>query len=150
MKLKEMMQWLLKLLPKQKMQDNGSGNLQAGRVDGDLHHSHTQAVYHIYMMDRGAAPTQSQAQPQSSQVPEQPPVQVCEQLPADGWYEVLAMIRNLPAREGESVFRFMERKFSTRMVRNLKASELQEVRWYAAKVTSNLANRSRQKREIHR
>lgn len=33
------MQWLLKLLPKQKMQEVGEGSIQAGRVGGDLNHS---------------------------------------------------------------------------------------------------------------
>jgi len=56
--LREILQWLIKLLPKQKMQDNdGSGNLQAGRVEGDLHHSHTQAVYNIFMMAPDPAQT---------------------------------------------------------------------------------------------
>lgn len=46
MNLREMMQWLSKLLPKQKMLNAGDGNVQAGRVQGDLNHSqNTQTVY---------------------------------------------------------------------------------------------------------
>ncbi|EFI60727.1 MULTISPECIES: hypothetical protein [Comamonas] len=132
MKLKEMMQWLLKLLPQQKMQENGNGSLQAGRVEGDLHHSHTQAVYNIFMMA-----------PEPAKAPAPAPIRTNEKLPADGWQEVFRMIRNLPQSKGESVFRFMERKFHTRMVRELRPDQLQEVRLYAAKIARNMAASSR-------
>ena len=39
MQLSVMLEWLVRLLPKQKMQDNGNGNVQAGHVEGGLHHS---------------------------------------------------------------------------------------------------------------
>ena len=76
MQLREILQWLIKLLPKQKMQDNdGSGNLQAGRVEGDLHHSHTQAVYNIFMMAPDPAQTAVVSEP-STKAEDIPTVQI--------------------------------------------------------------------------
>lgn len=116
----------------------GSGNVQVGIAHGDVSVTrHSQAVYHIYMVDYSTQQNSPQAQPPQSSATR-------EQLPAEGWQDVLAMIRNLPNREEESVFRFMERKFNTRMVRSLKASELQEVRWYTAKIAWNLNRKPRQ------
>lgn len=47
------MEWLQKLLPKQKMQDVGHGNVQAGRVEGDLQntqHSNNQTIYNNFYL----------------------------------------------------------------------------------------------------
>lgn len=51
MQLSVMMEWLLRLLPKQKMQDTGDGNVQAGRVEGDLHHSHVVNHYNVQQIN---------------------------------------------------------------------------------------------------
>ena len=40
----------------------------------------------------------------------------------------------------EAIFRFLEREFKTRMVRDLKASELMRVRAYVATINRRLAS----------
>lgn len=52
--------------------------------------------------------------------------------------ELLRSIRKLP-RRGESVFNFMERKFRTRMVMDLRPSEVREVQWYVAGINRRMA-----------
>lgn len=55
--------------------------------------------------------------------------------------ELLRAIRKLPKR-GESVFNFMERKFRTRMVMDLRPNEVREVKWYVAGINRRIAGKA--------
>ena len=54
------MQWLSKLMPKQKMQDVGDGSVQVGSVGGDLTHSQktmNQTIYNTFYVMAPDSPT---------------------------------------------------------------------------------------------
>lgn len=136
MQLREILQWLIKLLPKQKMQDNdGSGNLQAGRVEGDLHHSHTQAVYNIFMMAPDPAQTAVVSEP-STKAEDIPTVQITR-LQSQQHSAVLARMGQLHYRSRITVLDFMDREFKTRMVIELQTEQLFRLNKYLDVVLSN-------------
>lgn len=127
------MRWLLRLQPQQKMQESGSGNVQAAKVDGDLHNNHStrssvaqiaQGV-HVGHVDGGVHVYQFHSQQQITTISN------AEQR------AVLAMIRRL--RNGEAVFAFMARTFGTRMVIDLQPSQLLRVRRYVETINQRSA-----------
>lgn len=61
--------------------------------------------------------------------------------------ELLRSIRKLP-RRGESVFNFMERKFRTRMVMDLRPNEMREVQWYVAGINRRMAGKPSKDRGV--
>lgn len=133
MKLRKMMQWLLKLLPKQKMQDNGSGNLQAGRIEGDLHH--TQAVYNIFMMAGDGGQAQ---QPTKTVEPGKEQVQAVQARAMPESAEQSATLRRMgQLRNRITVLNFMEREFGTRMVIHLRPEQLKRLNLYLDAVMRN-------------
>ena len=130
-----MMQWLLKLLPQQKMHENGSGSLQAGRVEGDLHHSHTQAVYNIFMMAGDTAQTQGPIKPAE---PENSQAQTVQAVVMPESAEQSATLRRMGyLRNRITVLNFMEREFGTRMVIHLRPEQLKRVNLYLDAVMRN-------------
>ena len=156
MKLREMMQWLAKLLPKQKMQGNGgNANLQAGSVGGDLHHTnmHTQAVYNIYMMSS----VSEKSRPAQEPVPDRP---VASEMMQSVSTQAVAMPQSTEqsstlrrmgqVRNRITVLNFMEREFGTRMVIHLKPEQLKRLNLYLDAVMRNpdavKSSRSTQKR----
>lgn len=133
MKLQKMMQWLLKLLPKQKMQDNGSGNLQAGRIDGDLHHTH--AVYNIFMMAGDgvqAHESTKTAEPDKEQVQAVHARAMPESAEQSSTLRRMGQLRNRI-----TVLNFMEREFGTRMVIHLRPEQLKRLNLYLDAVMRN-------------
>lgn len=132
MKLKEMMQWLLKLLPKQKMLHNGSGSLQAGRVEGDLHHSHTQSVYNIFMMAGDMQPAQEHIKPAEPGKGQTPAFSMPESAEQSATLRRMGQLRNRI-----TVLNFMEREFGTRMVIHLRSEQLKRLNLYLDAVMRN-------------
>ncbi|CAN7556529.1 hypothetical protein LJR074_004008 [Acidovorax sp. LjRoot74] len=98
---KQLLAWIAKLLPKQKVQGNGA--IQVGKVSGNV------TIVHVTH-----AP--------DSQVSKAPSLTTPEQR------EVLGMIRKLKNRE--AVFSWMQKSFGTRMVMDLKPSEVLRARRY--------------------
>lgn len=150
MQLREILQRLIKLLPKQKMQGNdGDGNLQAGRVNGNLHHSHTQAVYNIFMLPPEPAPQTNKQEPVTE--PEDAPKKAATAalMPqAQTWPRAvkpqsqqqsatLARMDLLQYRARLTVLEFMNREFQTKLVIELQPDELHRLNKYLDKVLSN-------------
>ena len=147
---KQMLAWLAKLLPKQKVQ--GDRAVQVARVDGDLstdhstHHHTTQlaqsgyvgtgAVHmghvqnatqvhqHFYAT---ALPSQEAASPAPPQVTAaaRPPSEVTPEQK-----QVLALMKPLPDSVRIRVLDFMRREFGTAMVIELQSGQVYRVRRY--------------------
>lgn len=118
MKLREILQWLTKLLPQQKVK--GDGNFQAGRVEGNLSNTQTtthQTIYNntIYVMatDQPAA-NESQPAPLMAAPPS-----AADKKPATAeQLEVLRIMRmSTAARDYAEAF--MRRHFNTTRVKSL-------------------------------
>jgi len=92
---------MAKLLPKQKVEGNGA--IQVGKVSGNV------TIFHV-------------TQASDSQAPKPASLTTTEQR------EVLGMIRRVPNKE--AVFCWMQKSFGTRMVMDLKPSELLRTRRY--------------------
>lgn len=153
MKLREMMQWLLKLLPKQKMHDTGHGNVQAGQVGGDLHHTH--AVYNIYMVSSEAPKQAASSGPEATQDELRPDVISPALAPAleataqpnrpdsQQHSATLARMDLLQYRARITVLEFMSREFKTKLVIELQTEELFRLNRYLDRVLSNPRARKR-------
>lgn len=106
---KQLLAWIAKLLPKQKVEGNGA--IQVGKVGGNVtivHVTHT--------------PSSQASKPASLTTPEQ--------------REVLGLIRRL--RNEEAVFVWMEKSFGTRRVINLQPYELLRTRRYVETIHSRM------------
>lgn len=110
---KQLWAMLAKLLPKQKVQ--GDGAIQVGKVGGNV------TIVHVTQ-----SPESSDTKPVSLTTAEQ--------------REVLGLIRRL--RNNESVFVWMEKSFGTRMVMDLKPSEVMRTRRYVETIHRRM-NRER-------
>ena len=116
----ELMQWLSKLMPKQKMQDVGDGCIQVGSVGGDLTHSQktmTQTIYNntIYVM-AGGQPAANENRPASS-METQPPA--TEKRPATSEQLEVLRIMRMSSAAREYAEAFMQRHFNTIRVKSL-------------------------------
>lgn len=114
------MQWLSKLMPRQKMQDVGDGSIQVGSVGGDLTHSQktmTQTIYNntIYVI-AGDQPAANENRPAPSMETQPPAAEkrsaTSEQL------EVLRIMR-MSTEARECAEAFMQRHFKTIRVKSL-------------------------------
>lgn len=98
---RQLLAWMARLLPKQKVQGNGA--IQVGKVGGNV------TIVHVTH-----APDSQASKPASLTTPEQ--------------REVLGLIRRVPNKE--AVFSWMQKSFGTRMVMDLKPSEVLRTRRY--------------------
>lgn len=131
MKLREILQWLAKLLPKQNAK--GDGNFQAGRVDGDLNNNQNttqQIIYNntIYLMaaDQPAANESRPAPLVETPPPAEKTPATTEQL------EVLRIMRmSTSARNYAEAF--MQNHFGTTRVKSLNDLQCKRTRlWVQA------------------
>lgn len=98
---RQLLAWIATLLPKQKVQ--GDGAIQVGKVSGNV------TIVHVtHAQDFQASKTASLTTPEQR--------------------EVLGMIRKL--KNKEAVFNWMQKSFGTRMVMDLKPSEVLRARRY--------------------
>lgn len=149
MKLREILQWLSKLLPKQKMQDLGDGNVQAGRVDGDLNSTQNttnQTIYNIVVVSAENAPAEEipKAIPSSFATPKLAPAALpkrpSETTPSQR--DLLRLMALNPANEARAVV-FMRREFSTDRVKKLTTFEcLRTTRYLEACIQREAAQRA--------
>ena len=112
------MQWLSKLMPKQKMQDVGEGSIQVGSVGGDLTHSQktmNQTIYNtIYVVASDTPANESKSAPLTST-----PAPVIDKKPAtQEQLEVLRLMRQSPAANAYAE-EFMQQHFKTTRVKSL-------------------------------
>ncbi|WP_312566183.1 hypothetical protein [Comamonas sp.] len=125
------MQWLLKLLPAQKMQKVGNGNVQAGRVDGGLHHSHhtTHNIHNTFFV--------MGAQTSASSVPDtgppdfkQPPSAAKTKAEIKDYQRaLLRLLMNHHTYEGTAL-RFCQREFGTDRIKRLNEQQCRRVTRY--------------------
>ena len=124
-----------------KMKDAGNGNLQANRVDGDLHHSHTQAVYNIFMMNSESAPQAANSEPEVERAKMQSPVLVprdqANKPQSQQHSAALSRLDQLQYRSRITVLDFMDREFGTRMVIELQIEQLYRLNKYLDVVLNN-------------
>lgn len=126
MKLREILQWLAKLLPQQSAK--GDGNFQAGRVDGDLHNnqnSHNQVIYNIVVMGAASASVESAVQPPppTMQPPKLAPTAVRSKTETtQSQRDLLRLMAQSPDYESLAEA-FMRREFDTDRVKNLTTFE---------------------------
>lgn len=112
------MQWLSKLMPKQKMQDVGEGSIQVGSVGGDLTHSQktmNQTIYNtIYVVASDPLANECKSAPLTST-----PAPVTDKKPAtQEQLEVLRLMRQSPAANAYAE-EFMQQHFKTTRVKSL-------------------------------
>lgn len=132
MKLREILQWLAKLLPKQNAK--GDGNFQAGRVDGDLNNNQNtthQIIYNntIYVM-AADEPAANESRPAPLVVT---PSSAAEKKPATTeQLEVLRIMRmSTSARDYAEAF--MRNHFGTTRVKSLNDLQCKRTRrWVEA------------------
>lgn len=122
------MQWLLKLLPQQKMQEVGNGNVQAGRVDGGLHHSHhtTHNIHNNFFVmgaQTSATSTPETGPPDAKHQP-MPKVEIKDYQRA-----LLRLLMNHHAYEGTAL-RFCQREFGTDRIKRLNELQCRRVTRY--------------------
>ena len=133
-----MMQWLLQLLPKQKMQGLGDGNVQAGRVGGDVNHTQHSTTQHIYNTfyllpsDTGAANEANKAVQEPPATPEQ--------------HEVLRLMRLGPSAKSYAED-FMLKQFKTVRVKSLDDLQCKRTRRW---IEVCLQNEARAKSEARK
>lgn len=138
MKLSEMMQWLLQLLPQQKAK--GQGNVQVGSVGGDFSNTQNnsnQAVY-IFINQEAAVNAPSSPGPiQSSAVDPSTPTQAtaAPSLSDDQAY-ILKVMRYEPEL-GALAERFMRKQFQTSYVKGLSSHQARRVVLYIYKCAEN-------------
>lgn len=118
MKLREILQWLVKLLPQQKAK--GDGNFQAGRVDGDLNNNQNtthQTIYNntIYVM----APDQPAANESQPAPLMEKPSPAAEKRPATAEQLEVLRIMRMSTEAKECAEAFMKRHFKTIRVKSL-------------------------------
>ena len=127
-KLRELLQWLSKLLPKQKMQDLGDGNIQAGRVDGDLNHNQNtsnQTIYNIVVMNAERASNEDVSKSFAGvcQPPKLTPTASRPRTDAtQSQRGLLRLMAQSPANESLAEV-FMRSEFDTDRVKNLTTFE---------------------------
>lgn len=116
------MQWLLKLLPKQKMHDVGDGNVQVGHVGGDVKHSQHTTTYNTFYVV-GTAHT--------SKAPKTPPA-----TPAQ--HEVLELMRSGPAAKAYTEA-FMKKEFGSVVVKRMNDHQCKRTKAYVQTCLKNEA-----------
>lgn len=134
------MQWLIKLLPKQKMQHVGDGNVQAGRVEGDLNHTQNNSTHNVYNTYLMFSAETSVVEAKPGGVVVQPPGVPVKKVGATSeQHDLLRLMRQSPANEARAEA-FMLREFKTDRVKRLRAFEcLRTMRYVEACIKRDLA-----------
>lgn len=141
---KQLLAWLARLLPKQKVQ--GDRAVQVGRVDGDLstdhstHHHATQRTQNGYVgtgavhMGQVQNITQVHQHFYATALPEQAPAAPAPTRPPSAatpeQKQVLALMKPLPEPVRFRVLDFMRREFGTGRVIDLPPHQLHRLRKY--------------------
>lgn len=136
---KQLLAWLAKLLPKQRIQ--GDNAVQVGKVEGDLqndHSKHKQQLFQdVHSVNLGSSVqnvTQvhqhfyASAQPQ--QVAPVAPASPARAAATTAHKDVLALMKRLPEPVRIKVLDFMRREFNTAMVIELQPQQVYRVRKY--------------------
>ena len=132
---KQLLAWIAKLLPKQKVQ--GDNAVQVGNVNGDLHTDHsthnnaihvTHVTHHHFYAVAGTPAQAPDSRPAASNdggrlTPEQ--------------LEVFKLMKQLPPRTYNKVVAFMRDKFNTCLVNQLHGQQLYRVRRYVETIQRN-------------
>ena len=118
---KQLLAWIAKLLPKQKVQ--GDGAIQVGKVEGGMQVVHQ----HFYPAKATPAPIK-QTQPVGTMAADQHKQVVSQILKARS---------QLTDRELAGFKRCMEREFNTQLVKAIPHSDLHRVQSYLAKTIRN-------------
>ena len=132
--MNQVLQWVMtlvqKLQPRQHV--NGSNTVQVEQAGGDvtIDNSSRPVTMHVTNVFYSA---QVQSQPAANTRPSATTV-------SNEQREVLASIRSLGVK-GESVFKFMDRTFGSRMVIHLKPGELVRVQAYITTIKQRLATK---------
>ena len=140
------MQWLSKLMPRQKMQDVGDGGVQVGSVGGDLTHSQktmNQTIYNtFYVMssDSPAAPAANESRPVPLMAT--PSVAAEKKAATPEQLEVLRIMR-LSTEAKECAEAFMQKHFKTIRVKRLNDLECRRTKgWVEACLKNEAAKRA--------
>lgn len=140
--MQEMMQWLFQqLMPKQKMQDLGDGNVQAGRVAGDLNHSQHSTTQHIYNTFYVVAPGDEATNDRKKSVGREKPPPGHEQPTSPGQREVLRLMRLSPSAKAYAED-FMQKNFGTTRVKRLNDLECRRTKGYVEACLKNEATKA--------
>ena len=146
MKLRELLQWFSNLLLQQKMQDLGDGNIQAGRIEGDLNNnqSHTnQTIYNIVVVSPESTPAEMR-EPTTSSPPKLAAAISVKKAPeaTQSQRDLLRLMAQSSVNEARAEI-FMRREFATDRVKKLTSFEcLRTIRYLEACVQRDLANSS--------
>lgn len=138
------MQWLSKLMPKQKMQDVGQGSIQIGSVGGNFSNTQHNNSQTVYIFVNHEQQTHTPPQP----VPARPPVvdpipKPAIAIPATvlpSLSEDQAYILKVMRYEGELgalAERFMKKQFQTTYVKGLTSQQARRVVLYIYKCAEN-------------
>ena len=132
MKLREILQWLAKLLPQQKAK--GDGNFQAGRVDGDLNNNQNtthQTIYNTYYVMTSDSPAPAAAnESRPAPLVVEPTVSDAEKKPAT--VEQLEVLRLMRSSERANSYAevFMQKHFKTSRVKRLNDLQCRRTKGY--------------------
>ena len=149
MDLKEILRWLHKLLPNQKMQDTGSGNIQAGHVGGDVFQTQnttrSQTIYNhtVYVLHTDSFAPVSPMAPAAPADPEPVPEALLLAAPAENAQvienEQLALLRLMRSSQRlEGLGRaFMRREFGDAYVKALSRAQVYRTMRYLQACISN-------------
>jgi len=142
------MQWLSKLMPKQRMQDVGEGSIQVGSVGGNLTHSQktmNQTIYNIVVMNAESASNEDVKKPESAvtQPPKLAPAAARQKPEATtSQRDLLRLMAQSPAVESLAEA-FMRREFNTDRVKKLTSFEcLRTTRYLEACMRRDAAMRA--------
>lgn len=136
------MQWLSKLMPKQKMQDVGDGSVQVGSVGGDLTHSQktmNQTIYNtFYVMasDSPATPAANESRP--APLMEAPAAAAEKRAATAEQLEVLRIMRLSTEAKG-CAEAFMQKHFKTIHVKSLDDLQCKRTRRWVETCLENEA-----------
>lgn len=127
--MNQLLQWIMamvqRLQPRQAA--SGDGTVQVERASGDVQIDNSRPVTMVVTQNFYSAQVETRPAANGMATPEQ--------------RALLTQIRRLPG-SGESVFRWMERSFGTRMVIELRPHEARRLQSYVAGVERNLATKS--------
>lgn len=125
------MQWLLKLLPTQKMKEVGDGNVQAGRVDGGLHHSqHTTHNIHNTFFVMGAQTSVSSVADTSQADSKQQPTTAKTKAEIKDYQRALLRLLMTHHAYERTALKFCQREFGTDRIKRLNELQCRRVTRY--------------------
>ena len=138
------MQWLSKLVPKQKMQDVGQGSIQIGCVGGNFSNTQNNSSQTVYIFVNHEQQAHAPLQPQPDRPPVVDPVPepaiaiqaaAIPSLSEDQAY-ILKVMRH-EEELGALAERFMKKQFQTTYVKGLSSHQARRVVLYIYKCAEN-------------